>query len=269
MHSSVGIERSSPRSSEPRLALVPAIVCRHVVKRFYHYEHRTTTLQELVMRVLWRKPIHVRQADFQLRGLTLEVARGEAIALVGANGSGKSTALRLMAGIYPPSEGTIERHGRVVAVIELGATFHTDLTGRENIELYGAALGFTRAEIGARFDSIVGFADIGEFIDVPMKYYSSGMRTRLAFAVSVCAEPEILLLDEVLAVGDESFRGRCLEHLQAFHEGGGTLVVVSHDLESVRALCTRALWLDHGEVRMSGDVSPVLDAYEQYAHEDS
>jgi ABC-type polysaccharide/polyol phosphate transport system ATPase subunit len=239
-----------------------AVECVGVVKRFYLYEHRTTTLQEFVMRTLRRHPLERPTASFQISKLDLSVAQGESIALVGANGSGKSTALRLMAGIYPPTEGRIIVRGRLVAVLELGATFQPELTGAENVELYAAALGFRRREIAATYPRIVAFADIGEFMDVPVKYYSSGMRTRLAFSVAICADPDILLLDEVLAVGDESFRERCLTRLEQYHNGGGTLIVVSHDLWTVRRICTRALWMENGRVRMAGEVNSVVDAYE-------
>ena len=250
-------------SGKVRSIAPAAIECRGVVKRFYHYEHRTTTLQEFFMRTVLRQPIHVRTAYFQLSNLDLRVERGESVALVGHNGSGKSTALRLIAGIYPPSEGRVVTAGRVVAVIELGTTFHPDLTGRENVELYAAALGFSDAEIVARYPDILAFADIGDFIDVPMKYYSSGMKSRLAFAVAICAEPDVLLLDEVLAVGDEAFRTKCLERLRQFHARGGTLVVVSHDLDTVRAMCSRVVWLENGAVRRSGPAGEVLDEYQR------
>jgi ABC-type polysaccharide/polyol phosphate transport system ATPase subunit len=200
-----------------------------------------------------------------LDGLDLEVAAGETVALVGANGSGKSTALRLMAGIYPPTEGSISRSGRLVAVIELGATFQPELTGVENVELYAAALGMTRRESASRLPQIIAFAGVEEFADVPLKYYSSGMRSRLAFSIAVSTDPDTLLLDEVLAVGDAEFRLKCYEKLAAFQGRGGTLVVVSHDAESVRELCTRAVWLDGGEIRMDGPVDEVLAAYESTA----
>lgn len=241
----------------------PVIECRSVVKRFYHYEHRTTTLQELFMRSVMRKPLHIRTPHFHLEGLNLTVARGEAVALVGHNGSGKSTALRLIAGIYPPTEGSVRTVGRLVAVIELGATFQPELTGLENAELYAAALGMRRRESLARLPEIIGFAGIEEFADVPLKYYSTGMRSRLAFSIAICTEPDTLLLDEVLAVGDAEFRNRCYDRLNAFKRRGGTLVVVSHDAESVREMCTRGVWLDRGSVRLDGRIDEVLAAYER------
>lgn len=240
-----------------------AIECRDVLKRFYHYEHRTTTLQEFFMRSVMRKPLHVRTPHFHLEGLNLTIARGESVAFVGHNGSGKSTALRLIAGIYPPTEGTVRTTGRLVAVIELGATFQPELTGLENAELYAAALGMRRKESQSRLPEIVDFAGIEEFADVPLKYYSSGMRSRLAFAIAICTEPDTLLLDEVLAVGDAEFRNRCYERLRAFKRRGGTLVVVSHDAESVKEMCTRGVWLDHGAVRLDGAIDEVLAAYER------
>ena len=187
--------------------------------------------------------------------------RGASVALIGPNGSGKSTALRLIGGIYAPSAGSIETFGSIAAVIDLGAGFHHELTGTENVELYGAVMGLRRKELDARFAEIVAFAGIEDFMDIPLKYYSSGMQARLAFAVTVCLEPDILLLDEVLAVGDHSFRQRCLSKLRDFRERGGTLVVVSHDLETIADLCSQALWLERGQVRMQGSVESVVEAY--------
>jgi ABC-type polysaccharide/polyol phosphate transport system ATPase subunit len=243
------------------MAPPPVIDCRGVTKRFYHYEHRTATLQEFFVRTVLGRPIHVRHAHFQLCDFNLRVETGEAVALVGANGSGKSTALRLIAGIYPPTEGTVECRGRIVAVMALGAAFHEELTGAENVRLYAAALGLTRQEVAACYADVVGFAEIDEFLDTPLKYYSTGMRARLAFSVAVCASPDALLLDEVLAVGDEGFKRRCLERLQVFQERRGTLVLVSHDWEDVLRTCTRAVWLDHGRVALAGETERVLNAY--------
>jgi lipopolysaccharide transport system ATP-binding protein len=238
------------------------VECRGVVKRFHLYEHRTTSLRELFVRGVLRRPIHVRRAKFHVTGFDLEVRAGEAVALVGANGSGKSTVLRLLAGIYAPTEGVIRTRGRVTAVIELGAAFHPELTGAENVALSAAAIGLRGREITRLSPEIIAFADIGDFIDVPLKYYSSGMQARLAFAVATCVEPDILLLDEVLAVGDQSFRERCLDRLRGFHARGGTMLMVSHDLATIRDLCSRAVWLEHGRVRMAGEIDEVLDAYQ-------
>ena len=238
-----------------------AVALRNVSKRFYFYTHRTSSLREWFIRRVLRRPLHVRRAEFSLRGLDLTVCRGEAVALLGQNGSGKSTILRLIAGIYQPSSGSIQTEGRITAVIELGAGFHPELTGAENIALYAAVLGLTRKELAARYDDIVDFAAIPDLPDTPLKYYSSGMEARLAFSVAVCLQPDILLLDEVLAVGDQVFRERCLERLRQYHARGGTLILVSHELEQLRELCTRGVWLDQGRILMDGPIDAVLARY--------
>lgn len=245
----------------PDLHCDPAVLCRDVFKNFYLYSHRTTSLREWFIRTALRRPITVRRAEFSLRGFNLRVGRGEAVALIGPNGGGKSTALRLIAGIYTPTSGTVETSGRIAAVIELGAGFNTDLTGAENLDLYGAIMGLSRSQLAQRYREIVEFAGIGEFIDMPVKYYSSGMVARLAFSVAVNVQPEILLLDEVLAVGDQSFQEKCHNHLRAHRSRGGTMVIVSHSGEVVREMCSRAVWLDSGETRMEGEANAVLDAY--------
>jgi ABC-type polysaccharide/polyol phosphate transport system ATPase subunit len=242
-------------------SLRPAVACRSVTKRFYHYEHRTTSLRERFIRTLRRRPIHVRRAHFSLENFDLLVQPGEAVALIGSNGSGKSTALRLIAGIYLPTEGVVETCGRIAAIIELGVGFNPELTGAENVEIYAAVMGLSRREVMARFDEIVAFADLGDFIREPVKYYSSGMQARLAFSVVVCVEPDILLVYEVLAVGDEEFRQRCEQRLARFQENGGTMIVVTHDLESVSRLCSRAIWLDQGGIRADGPAALVVEAY--------
>jgi ABC-type polysaccharide/polyol phosphate transport system ATPase subunit len=259
MPSSTATSTFSPKSSEPVAA--PAVELRGVSKRFYFYEHRTSSLREWFIRRVLRRPLHVRRAEFTLRAVDLRVERGESVALVGPNGSGKSTALRLIAGIYRPSTGRVETNGRITAVIELGAGFHPELTGAENIALYASVLGITRRELAARYDEIVEFAAMSDFLDTPLKYYSSGMEARLAFSVSVCLQPDILLLDEVLAVGDQAFRERCLHRLRAYHDRGGTLILVSHELDQVRALCQRGIWLERGEVVQDGPIDEVLAAY--------
>jgi ABC-type polysaccharide/polyol phosphate transport system ATPase subunit len=232
-----------------------------VVKRYWYYEHKTTSLRDAFIRAVRRKPLTVRHPAFSLEGFTLSVEPGEAVALVGNNGSGKSTVLRLVAGIYAPTAGEITTRGRVAAVLELGAGFHPDLTGRENASLYGAILGLGRAELKERLPGILRFAGVDHALDTPVKYWSSGMHSRLAFSVALGVRPDVLLLDEVLAVGDAGFRARCEARLSAWHRAGGTLIVTSHDADSLRRLCRRAVWLEAGRIRRDGPVGEVLDAY--------
>lgn len=244
----------------------PVIELIDVVKKFYHYEHRTTTLQEFFTRFLSSQAIHVRATKYDLSGVSLRVMRGDSVALIGANGSGKSTTLRMMAGIYQPTQGRIVRRGRMVAVIELGATFQATLTGVENVRLYAAALGYTRREVEEQMDAILEFSGVGDFRDVPIKYYSTGMKSRLAFAIAAFARPDVLLLDEILAVGDSEFKFQCYERVRAFQAQGGTLVLVSHDMNAVRELCQHAVWLEHGRVRAVGTAAAVTEAYDLAVH---
>jgi homopolymeric O-antigen transport system ATP-binding protein len=259
MVSSITKKRSLPKLSSSEDSAV--VVCCGIVKEFYHYTHRTTSLREFFIRSMLQRPIHERRATFVLQDFNLRVETGEAVAFIGPNGSGKSTALRLIAGIYVPTQGSIETRGRVAPVIGLGASFNPELSGAENVALYGAVMGLTRREIVARYPEIVDFSGIGDFIREPLKYYSSGMQARLAFSVAACVDPDTLLLDEVLAVGDASFRERCVDRLRRFHANGRTLLVVSHDLEMVSGLCQRAVWLEDGRIRMDGEIGEVVSAY--------
>jgi ABC-2 type transport system ATP-binding protein len=238
-----------------------AVRCRDVEKRFHFYEHRPRSLRGAFIHLLRLDRHEMPEPAFVLRRFNLSVSTGEAVALIGPNGSGKSTVLRLIAGIYEPFAGVVETRGRVAAVIELGAGFHPELTGAENVELYGAVMGLRRTQVRERLAAIIEFAEVEDFTDVPVKYYSSGMQARLAFAVTVCVEPDILLVDEVLAVGDQAFRQRCLDRLRSFSAKGGTLVVVSHDLDTVSQICSRAVWLDNGLVRQDGAIAEVCRAY--------
>lgn len=196
-----------------------------------------------------------------LAGVSFEVHDGEAVGIIGANGSGKSTALKLISGITQPWSGTVRTRGRIGSLIEIRSGIHPELTGRENLFLYGTILGLSRKEIRKRFDEIVDFAEIGRFIDTPVKRYSSGMEVRLGFSVAVHLDPDILLIDEVLSVGDASFQRRCLERLAKMREQGQTLVFVSHVLEDVKNLCSRVIYLDRAVVRAEGPADAVIDLY--------
>ena len=198
-----------------------------------------------------------------LRHVSFVVDRGEAFGIIGRNGSGKSTLLKLISGILKPTSGKVSVNGRVAALIELGAGFHPEITGRENIYINGIMLGLSRREIDQRFDKIVEFSGISEFLDQPVKTYSSGMYVRLGFAVAVHVDPDVLLIDEVLAVGDEEFSARCIAKIQEMKYRGVTLLFVTHQLDQVRNLCDRALWLDHGRTEAIGDPMRVVDAYLQ------
>ena len=198
-----------------------------------------------------------------LKDVSFAVHKGESFGVIGRNGSGKSTLLKIVSGILKPTSGYVTVNGRVAALIELGAGFHPEITGRENIYINGIMLGLTRREIDARFASIVDFAGIGTYLDQPVKTYSSGMYVRLGFAVAVHVDPEVLLIDEVLSVGDEEFSAKCVAKIQEMKYRGVTLLFVTHQLEQVRVLCDRALWLDHGAPRAIGDPVRVVDAYLQ------
>jgi ABC-type polysaccharide/polyol phosphate transport system ATPase subunit len=198
-----------------------------------------------------------------LKNVSFEVHRGEAFGIIGRNGSGKSTLLKLISGILKPTNGSVSVNGRIAALIELGAGFHPEITGRENIYINGIMLGLSRREIDQRFDKIVEFSGIADFLDQPVKTYSSGMYVRLGFAVAVHVDPDVLLIDEVLSVGDEEFSARCVAKIQEMKYRGVTLLFVTHQLDQVRTLCDRALWLDKGQVEAIGDPMRVVDAYLQ------
>jgi ABC-2 type transport system ATP-binding protein len=235
----------------------PVIAISNVSKRFRVYHQRAGTLkQSLIDRR------HSRFEEFwAVRDVNLDVAEGESIGIIGENGSGKSTLLKCVAGIFVQDKGTITVHGRLASLLEVGAGFHPDFTGRENIYLNGAILGLPRRYITSILDTIVEFAELQQFIDNPVKTYSSGMFTRLGFAIAVNLDPDILLVDEVLAVGDEAFQRRCMERINTLRAEGRTLVFVSHIMDSVRAVCDRCLWIEHGVVRDLGDVNTVTTAY--------
>jgi ABC-2 type transport system ATP-binding protein len=226
----------------------PAISARAVSKRFLLHRKRATSLKERFVN-------RGREAEefWALRDLTLDVERGETVGLIGANGSGKSTTLKLLAGILRPTSGTVTVNGRVASLLELGAGFNGELSGRDNIYLNASLLGLSRKEVDRHFDAIVEFSELAPFIDNQVKNYSSGMYVRLGFAVAVHIDPDILLVDEVLAVGDEAFQEKCLGKIEEFQREGRTILLVSHSLDLVEKVCTRSVVLDHGNVRFAGD----------------
>ena len=201
---------------------------------------------------------------YATKNLNLEIKKGEIIGIVGKNGSGKSTLLKLITGVLTPDEGSIKVNGKISALLELGSGFNPEFTGMQNIFFYGTILGFSKKEMEEKLDDILAFADIGEFIDQPLKTYSSGMKSRLGFAVAVHIEPEILILDEVLAVGDILFKRKCYAKMEEFFKGGKTILYVSHDANSVKELCTRAIFLLEGSIIMDSDAKSVTQQYERY-----
>ncbi|MBI2939440.1 MAG: ABC transporter ATP-binding protein [Chloroflexi bacterium] len=236
----------------------PAIELADVWRRFWVQHDQPRSLLDML-----RGRPHGRTEDefWALRGVSWTVAAGDTVGLIGANGSGKSTTLKLLTGIMRPTRGRVIVRGQVSALIELGAGFHPDFSGRDNVFLNGALLGLSQADLRRRFAQIVAFAELEPFIDVPVKRYSSGMYMRLAFAIAAHAEPDVLLVDEVLAVGDEAFQRRCLDRLRELKQGGVTAIYVSHALDTVRALCDRVIWLDRGTVRYVGPVEAGIAAY--------
>jgi len=197
-----------------------------------------------------------------LDDVSFEIARGEVVGIIGGNGAGKSTLLKILSRVVRPSAGSAELHGRLASLLEVGTGFHPELTGRENIYMSGIILGMTRTEVARRFDEIIAFAGVERSLDTPIKWYSSGMQTRLGFAVVAHLEAEILLVDEVLAVGDAEFQKKCLGKMKEVAVGGRTVLFISHDMDSVQRLCRRAIWLDRGRLRVdSADVRRVTDEY--------
>jgi len=229
-----------------------------VSKKFRLERNRPSSLKEATLRIGKKSDAD----DFWvLRDINLDIPKGSFFGLIGHNGSGKSTLLRLMAGIHRATTGTIESEGRLSALLELGSGFHPDLTGRENVYLNGAMLGLSRKHMAESMDTIIEFSGIGEFIDEPVKIYSSGMYVRLGFAVAVNVDPEILLVDEVIAVGDEEFQRRCMGRMNQLRERGTTIVLVSHNAQLMADLCDRIGWLDHGRLIAVGEPDEVIGQY--------
>lgn len=233
-----------------------SIEIRDISKKFVL--RHTRSLKEAFVWIMKGRKGDLSKKFYALSGVTLNIGTGESVALLGLNGSGKSTLLKHISGVMLPDTGTVSTRGRVAGLIEVGAGFHPDLSGRDNVYLNGAILGMTKEQIDAAFDSIVAFSEIEEFIDTEVKFYSSGMYLRLAFSVAVHTDPDVFLIDEILAVGDEPFQKKCLAKIKELHTAGKTLIVVSHDLDVVAKVCDRGILMEHGHAVMDAPVAEVI-----------
>lgn len=234
-----------------------SIIVDNVYKTFNVYMDKANTIKEKLM-FFKRNRKEKREV---LKGINLTVSKGEAVALIGVNGSGKSTLLKLMTKIIYPNKGKIETHGKLTSLLELGAGFHPDFSGRENIYFNASIFGLTKKEIDSRLNNIIEFSELGSYIDNPVRTYSSGMYMRLAFSVAINVDADILLIDEILSVGDQHFQEKCFKKMQELKQEGKTMVFVTHSMESVKQLCDRAVWLYEGKIRMDGNTKEVVDEY--------
>jgi len=238
-----------------------AVRVENVSVRYAMPGERFSTFKEYAIRRLQGRVS--RQALWAVRNVSFEVGRGEVYGLIGRNGAGKSTLLKVIARVLRPTSGRVRIEGRVAPLLEFGAGFHPELTGRENVFLNGALLGFTRRQMQEKFDRIVDFAELWAFIDAPLRTYSSGMAARLGFAVATDVDPEVLIVDEVLAVGDEAFQNKCEARMSGFRDRGATILLVSHNVRTVRGLCSRAVWLEQGNVKAEGPAQAIVEEYHQ------
>jgi lipopolysaccharide transport system ATP-binding protein len=235
-----------------------------VSKKFILSLNRPRTVQEIFLHALGVRRPQLRESFWALRDIDLDIYRGEAVGFLGPNGAGKSTLLKLVSRILYPTTGQVHVRGRISGLLELGTGFHPDLTGRENISLYGSLMGMSRNEIQQKLDAILAFAELEGFIDMPLRHYSSGMYMRLGFSVASHVDPDVLLVDEVLAVGDQAFQQKCLQRVRRMIQDGVTILFVSHDLEAARSICHRAVWMDGGKVRAVGPADQVAKAYDRH-----
>ncbi len=228
------------------------------VTKYFHRHARKMLLRERLLNLLQPAP---RERFYALRDVSFSVGQGESLGIIGHNGAGKSTLLNIATGLCPPNEGVVSIKGRVAALLELGSGFHPDLTGAENVRINAAMLGLTRRQTHERFDAIVEFSGVEEFINAPLRTYSTGMMMRLAFSVAVNVDPDVLIVDEVLGVGDQEFSAKCLERILRLRHAGKTMICVSHSLQTLSELCDSGLWLDHGRIMKTGPIRQVIDAY--------
>ena len=234
-----------------------AIIVNDVYKTFNVYLDKSNTLKESLLSLFRRNK---KEKRVVLNGVDLKIKKGECVALIGTNGSGKSTLLKLMTKIIYPNKGSIKVNGKLTSLLELGAGFHPDFSGRENIYFNASIFGLTKEQIDKRVDQIIEFSELGDFIDNPVRTYSSGMYMRLAFSVAINVDADILLVDEILSVGDQHFQEKCINKMKELHNEGKTMVFVTHSMNQVRALCTRAVWLCEGKIKMDGNTNEVVDS---------
>lgn len=234
-----------------------AIEVKDMTKNFKIYSDKPSTLKERL--VFWNK--NNKEIRSVLKDINLNINKGETVALIGTNGSGKSTLLKLMTKIIYPTKGSIKTNGKLTSLLELGAGFHPDFTGRENIYFNASIFGLTKDEIESRMDDIISFSELEEFIDNPIRTYSSGQYMRLAFSIAINVDADILLIDEILAVGDQHFQDKCFAKLKELKESNKTIIIVTHNLYQVKELCTRAVWIYNGEIRMDGNPEKIVDEY--------
>ena len=234
-----------------------SIEVKNMTKQFKVYYDKPNTLKERL--VFWKN--NKSELRTVLEDININIEKGETVALIGVNGSGKSTLLKLMTKIIYPTKGTLKTNGKLTSLLELGAGFHDDFTGRENIYFNASIFGLTKKEIDAKLDDIIEFSELGEFIDNPVRTYSSGMYMRLAFSVAINVEAEILLIDEILAVGDQHFQDKCFAKLHELKKSDTTVVIVSHNLDQIRDLCNRAIWINKGHIEADGECNKVIDQY--------
>lgn len=237
-----------------------AVQVSNVTVRFNLASEKVETLKEYFVRLIKRK--HVKIDEFYaLKDVSFQIKKGDSFALLGSNGSGKSTMLKVICGIYHPYKGSVQVNGTIAPMIELGAGFDSELTARENIYLNGCVLGYDRAFMDERFEQIMNFAELWDFVDVPVKNFSSGMQARLGFAIATLVKPDILIVDEILAVGDAHFQEKCKQKMDELQNGGTTLILVSHDISQVLKTCRHAAWINKGTLMMVGDAKEVCDVY--------
>lgn len=238
-----------------------ALIVDDIGIRFNLSKEKVDNFKELIIKKLKGEKIRFNEF-WALKNISFELKKGDRLGILGLNGAGKSTLLKVIAGVYKPTTGTVTRKGHIAPMIELGAGFDPNYTGRENIYLYGSVLGFSREFLNSKYDEILEFSELGEFIDVPIKNYSSGMRARLGFSIATVVEPDILILDEVLSVGDARFRKKCEKKMQRMFDHGVTVLFVSHSLAQVQRLCNKGILLEHGEMLAYGDIDEVAEMYQ-------